>query len=289
MSVSHSKLHRELETDSTITLAKPFVKWVGGKSQLLDEIESRIPNKFKAYIEPFVGGGAVFFSQTPDNATLIDINPELVNAYTVIRDDVEALLKDLKRHKNFPEYFYKIRDIDRSSSYKKWGEVRRASRLIYLNKTCFNGLYRVNSKGQFNTPFGKYSNPNFINEDNLRACSRALRNARIIEGSFLMIEDIAKKGDFVYFDPPYAPVSSTAYFTSYSKEGFANNMQVALRELCRKLNKKGVKFMLSNANVPFIQELYSSDFKIEIVYASRAINSVGSKRGKVQEVLITNY
>jgi DNA adenine methylase len=269
--------------------ARPFVKWVGGKTQLLEEIHHRLPRKINRYFEPFVGGGAVFFSLGHENATLIDINEELVNAYQVIRDNVDALIKDLKKHEYSEEYFYRIRDKDRSKDFQKWSDVRRASRLIFLNKTCFNGLYRVNSEGFFNTPFGRYFNPRILDEENLRACSKALKSVEILHGSFMQIDELAKKGDFVYFDPPYAPVSETAYFTSYSKEGFAVDMQLELRDLCLRLNKKGVKFMLSNADVPLIRELYSDKFNIEVVMAFRSVNSVATKRGKVREVIITNY
>jgi DNA adenine methylase len=267
---------------------RPFVKWVGGKSQLWAEIQKRIPENYKSYFEPFVGGGAVFFNEQPSRAILIDINYELVNAYQVIRDEVDALIRDLQKHEHSEDYFYRIRNIDRERAYAKWSPIKRASRLIYLNKTCYNGLYRVNSKGHFNTPFGRYDTPNFVDEENLRACSAALQGVEILENTFFVTEDLTTKGDFVYFDPPYMPLSKTANFTGYAKDGFSEEKQTVLRDLCVALDRKGVKFMLSNSDVPFIRKLYKA-FNLEKVLASRAINSNGSKRGKISEVLITNY
>lgn len=269
---------------------RPFVKWVGGKTQLLNEIIRRIPkpNTIKTYHEPFLGGGAVFFALQPKKAILSDINPELVNAYEVVRDSVHSLIRDLKKHTYSEKYFYKIRDIDRAPAFKRWGNTRRASRLIYLNKTCYNGLFRVNSKGQFNTPFGRYAKPNFVDAENLRACSSALSRADILLSNFQTVVSRARSGDFVYFDPPYAPVSDTAYFTSYSKDGFGLEMQKELLEVCRALHSKKVRFMLSNSAVPFIRKLYSK-FNIETVQASRAVNSRAEKRGKVDEVIVTNF
>lgn len=286
MLLDHSR-KPELSDESNEEIARPFIKWVGGKSQLLPEIQSRIPESYNNYFEPFVGGGAVFFREQPEKAVLIDINAELINAYTVVRDDVESLIKELRKHRYEEEYFYKIRNIDRSSAYSKWSPVKRAARLIFLNKTGFNGLYRVNSKGYFNVPFGRYTNPKFVDPDNLRACSKALSKVEILENTFFVVESLAKKGDFVYFDPPYSPVSETAYFTSYSKGGFSAEMQTALRDVCVALTKKGVRFLLSNSDVPFIRELYKN-FNVETVYASRAVNSNASRRGKISEVLISN-
>jgi DNA adenine methylase len=268
--------------------AKPFIKWVGGKTQLLSEITARIPQNFSRYFEPFVGGGALFFYLQPEKSVLIDINQELTNTYQVIRDKVEELITDLKLHIHQQDYYYQIRNIDRSKEYQLWSDVQRASRLIYLNKTCFNGLYRVNSKGQFNTPMGSYQNPKIVDEINLRACSKALQKAQIITGSFLEVEEKITLEDFVYFDPPYAPLNATSNFTGYSQDGFDLSMQLNLRNLCDRLNAKGVRFMVSNSNAPMILDLYSN-YKIEFVYASRAINSKGNKRGKIPEVIITNY
>lgn len=267
---------------------KPFIKWAGGKSQLLSELARRTPSDFGCFYEPFLGGGAFFFSLQPLRSVLVDVNQELISCYTVVRDDVEALIKDLKRHQYDEEYFYRIRNVDRLPDYSAWTALERASRFIFLNKTCYNGLYRVNSRGQYNVPFGRYTNPKIVDPENLRACSRALRNVSLICGSFLSIEDQVTSNDFVYFDPPYAPLNATSNFTSYSKDSFDSSMQLALRDLCERLNSKGIRFMLSNSSAPFVLELYQN-FTIEFVDASRAINSSGTKRGKVKEVIITNY
>ncbi|MGF1588699.1 MAG: DNA adenine methylase [Pleurocapsa sp.] len=275
------------EIDSNIK-AKPFVKWVGGKTQLLPELKVRIPSDLAKYFEPFAGGGALFFNLQPEHSTLIDINEELTNAYRVIKYLTEELIADLKRHIYEKDYYYQIRNVDRRCEYKSWSDVQRASRLIYLNKTCFNGLYRVNSKGEFNTPIGQYKNPKIVDEINLRACSQALQKAEIVNASFLEVEEKVWGDDFVYFDPPYAPLNATSNFTGYSQKGFDDQMQLDLRNLCDRLNAKGVRFMVSNSNAPLILDLYDN-YKIELVYATRAINSKGHKRGKIPEVIITNY
>lgn len=268
--------------------AKPFVKWVGGKTQLLPDLISRMPTNFSKYFEPFIGGGALFFHLQPEQSTLIDINEELTNVYRVIKYKTDELIADLKQHVYEKDYYYQIRNVDRTSEYKSWSDVRRASRLIYLNKCCFNGLYRVNSKGEFNTPMGKYKNPKILDETNLRACSQALQKAEIINGSFIEVEKKVSSDDFVYFDPPYAPLNATSNFTGYSKKGFDEQMQLNLRDLCDRLNSKGVRFMVSNSNAPLILDLYQN-YKIELVYATRAINSKANRRNKILEVLVTNY
>jgi DNA adenine methylase len=275
------------EIDKNIK-AKPFVKWVGGKTQLLPELRARIPSNFSRYFEPFMGGGALFFYLQPEYSTLIDINEELTLAYRVIKLKTEELIADLKRHIYEKEYYYQIRNVDRTDEYKLWSDVQKASRLIYLNKSCFNGLYRVNSKGEFNTPMGRYKNPKIVDEINLRACSQALQKAEIINASFLEVEEKVNSDDFVYFDPPYAPLNATSNFTGYSQKGFDKQMQLDLRDLCDRLHTRGICFMLSNSNAPLILDLYQ-DYKIELVYATRAINSKANKRGKIPEVIITNY
>lgn len=274
--------------------AKPFVKWVGGKRQLLPEISKRVPKKssISTYYEPFLGGGAVFLSMQPKKAIVNDYNSELINAYKVIQNDVEGLINHLKIHKNEEEYFYHLREQDRESDYKNWSDIEKASRLIYLNKTCYNGLYRVNSQGYFNTPFGKYKNPNIVNEYVLRELHSYFNNSSItfLNEDFEESLKYIRKGAFVYFDPPYASVSSTSNFTGYTAGGFGEDEQKRLRGLCDTLNSKGVKFMISNANVDLIQELYADrDYNIDIIGAKRSVNSVAKKRGEVEEVLIYNY
>ncbi len=272
-------------------LVGPVVKWVGGKRQLLDEIIPLLPKRITSYCEPFLGGGAVLFSIQPTKAIVNDLNEDLITVYEVIRDNVEALIEALQKHENTAEYFYTIRDMDRDKDfYRSMLKVEKASRLIYLNKTCFNGLFRVNSSGEFNSPFGHYKNPNIVNELVLRAVSKYFNASNIAFYS----EDFSKtlgrvgKGGFVYLDPPYDPVSDTASFTGYNKGGFDRNEQIRLKQCCDELTKRGVKFMLSNSATEFIKDLYK-DYHITVVKAKRAINSDASKRGAIEEVLITNY
>lgn len=266
----------------------PFVKWVGGKRQILAELIQNMPSTYNRYFEPFIGGGALFFELQPKNAYISDINEELINVYKVIKDYVNELITDLSKHSISKDYFLKIRNLDRFENYKNLPSIEKASRFIYLNRTCFNGMYRVNSKGQFNVPFGKYKNPRIVDANNLLNCSQLLRNTEICCDDFSKIVDIAKSGDFVYFDPPYAPLSETSSFTSYTKSGFDENMQRTLRDTCDLINSRGVKFMLSNSDTQLINNLYKK-YKIIKVYASRAINSDASKRGKITEVLVKNF
>ncbi len=268
--------------------ASPVVKWAGGKRQLLSELTQRLPNSYNRYFEPFIGGGALFFELAPQDAYISDINPELINLYNVIRDDVDALISDLSSHENSPEYYSEIRAWDRDENYANVSNVRKASRFIYLNKTCFNGLYRVNSKGHFNVPFGRYANPNVLNPDALYTASGVLQSTQIEFANFDNILNYVKKDDFVYFDPPYIPLSETSSFTSYSKEDFGMDEQRELKNLCDKLTSLGVKFMLSNSDTSASNELYSG-YKIEKIYASRFINSKASGRGKITEILVRNY
>lgn len=274
--------------DSELRSPRPFLKWVGGKRQLLSELHSRIPSSYGAYHEPFIGGGALFFSLSSVQSHISDANSELINAYTVLRDSVEELIEDLQRHRYEEEYYYSIRELDRSDSFESLSPIARASRLIYLNRTCFNGLYRVNRKGQFNTPFGRYENPTICDTDNLRACSEHLEGVLIRNSSFEGVLDRAKSGDFVYFDPPYVPASETANFTGYAKDGFGPTEQERLLEVCRELHSREVKFLLSNSATSDVLDLYS-EFQIEEVEASRAVNSDATKRGKVSEYVIRNY
>ena len=273
---------------------KPFVKWVGGKRQLLAQFRLMNlypPEKFDIkngrYFEPFVGGGAVFFDLLPERAYLSDLNNELVVTYNVIKNDVENLIKSLKKHKLDKEYFLKIR----AQNPEKLSDLNTASRFIYLNRTCFNGMYRVNSKGGFNVPFGKYTNPLICDENNLRKASKALKNVEIKKQDYKEVLKKAKKGDFIYFDPPYYPISKTASFTSYTSEAFLDKEQIELRDTFVELHKRGCFVMLSNSDTPFINKIYSEPkgLRITKVQAGRAINSDASKRGKITEVLITNY
>ncbi|WP_031517574.1 DNA adenine methylase [Desulfofalx alkaliphila] len=272
-------------------LVAPVLKWVGGKRQLLQYISKHIPDKVSTYYEPFLGGGAVLFHLQPNKAVVNDINEELINVYIVIRDHLEELIKDLQKHKNEADYFYKIRELDRDKKkYSQLSNIEKASRIIYLNKTCYNGLFRVNQQGEFNTPFGRYKNPNIVNETTLRAVSNYFNKTKITFkcGDFEEAVKGIRKGSFVYFDPPYDPVSVSANFTGYDKGGFNREEQIRLKKLCDKLDARGVKFLLSNSATEFILDLYK-DYNIAIVQANRAINSIGDKRGKVDEVLVKNY
>ena len=272
-------------------LVAPVVKWVGGKRQLLSEISPLLPKRITSYCEPFLGGGAVLFSIQPSKAIVNDLNSDLITVYEVIRDDVEELIDNLKKHENSSEYFYTIRDMDRNKeTYAAMSKVERASRLIYLNKTCFNGLFRVNSSGEFNSPFGHYKNPNIVNEPVLRAVNKYFSSSNITfcNEDFAVTLGRISKGSFVYLDPPDDPVSDTANFTGYNRGGFDRNEQIRLKQCCDELTQRGVKFMLSNSATTFIKELYK-DYDISIVQAKRAINSDASKRGAIEEVLIRNY
>lgn len=272
-------------------LVSPVLKWVGGKRQLLPSIKPMLPKRITSYCEPFVGGGAVLFDLQPKSAIVNDINSDLILVYTVIRDNVEALIKLLETYPNEEGFYYELRNIDREQEkYDKLSEIEKAARVIFLNKTCYNGLYRVNNAGKFNSPFGKYKNPNIVNAPVLRAVSAYFNSSEITfsTADFELVLEQVRRGTFVYLDPPYDPVSDTSSFTGYSKGGFSREQQIRLRECCDKLNARGVKFMLSNSATDFIREQYSN-YHITIVQAKRAINSVASKRGDVDEVIITNY
>jgi DNA adenine methylase len=272
-------------------LVAPVVKWAGGKRQLLPDISKHIPNEFSTYYEPFLGGGAVLFFLQPSRAVVNDINEELINMYLVIKDNVEELIDSLKNHKNDEEYYYSIRELDRDrENYNKLDNVEKASRIIFLNKTCYNGLFRVNSQGHFNVPYGRYKNPDITNDVTLRAVSNYLNRAKITFKctDFERAVNNIRKGAFVYFDPPYDPVSDTSSFTGYDVNGFDKKEQERLKELCDKLDERGVKFLLSNSATDFILDLYK-DYNITTVKARRPINSKGNKRGEVDEVLVKNY
>lgn len=275
-------------------LVAPVVKWVGGKRQLLPEIKKYSPKKYNTYFEPFVGGGAVLFELQPKNAIVNDINKELINLYSVIQNNVDDLiekLSDTESYSNTSDCYYRVRELYREpQKYNKMTGVDRAARILYLNKTCYNGLYRVNSMGEFNSPFGSYKNPNIINSITLKAVSKYFNesNIKFLNGDFEKTVKTAKKDDFVYFDPPYAPISKTSNFTGYNENGFGENEQIRLKELCDTLDKKGVKFLLSNSDCEFIRELYK-DYNIVTIKAKRTINSNANNRGAISEVLIRNY
>lgn len=271
--------------------AVPFVKWAGGKRQLIESITPLLPKRISSYCEPFLGGGAVFFSIQPQKAVVNDLNQDLMLVYETIRDDVDALISSLQTHENTADYYYMMRDMDRDKkAYSALSRVEKASRLLYLNKTCFNGLFRVNSSGEFNTPFGHYKNPNIVNEPVLRAVSQYFSASSITFCSedFSQTLERVGKGSFVYLDPPYDPLSGTANFTGYNQGGFGRAEQIRLKEACDRLTKRGVKFMLSNSATDFIRELYQA-YDVTVVKAKRAINANARKRGAVEEVLIRNY
>lgn len=273
-------------------LIVPFLKWVGGKRQLIPEIKKMLPKGIanRPYYEPFIGGGALFFELQPKQAVINDYNEELINVYCVIRDNPNELIEDLKKHKNTAEYFYEIRSLDRLPLFNNLTKVERASRIIYLNKTCYNGLYRVNNAGEFNSPFGKYKNPNIINEPVIKAVSKYLNlnKIQISNSDYEVILRDIPANSFVYLDPPYHPVSETSNFTGYIQGGWNESEQLRLRDVCNKLNANGVKFLLSNSASDFIKEIYSA-YNIKTVQANRAVNSISSKRGQVDEFLICNY
>jgi len=300
------------------TIAKPFLKWAGGKTQLLDEFKKRIPKEVEngdisTFVEPFIGGGAVFFHFNKifqfEECRIFDINEELILAYRVVQRDVDDLIEYLsnlseeylaKDEQGRKEYYNFVRtefNQSRPSNMKNYCNswVTRAGQLIFLNKTCFNGLYRVNLKDEFNVPFGRYKNPKILFPDILRADSEILQNTKIHLGDFGKSSRYITKNSFVYFDPPYRPLSNTASFTSYSSGGFDDYEQKRLAKFFEKCDAKGAKLMLSNSDPKninpkddFFDELYSK-FKIERVPAKRMINCDGKKRGEIKEIIVTNY
>ena len=273
--------------------ARPFVKWVGGKQQLLAQFEAYFPTTFRRYCEPFVGGGAVFFHlwnarRLPRQAFLFDNNAELVNAYLVVRDKVDELVETLTIHqqRHNKKYYYRVRRLDRREL--ELSEVERAARTVYLNRTCYNGLYRVNSKGEFNVPMGSYINPQVLHENVLRTASSALQGVNIELRDFRSLVDFVQAKDFFYFDPPYDPLSKTASFTGYTRDSFGEEDQRELAKVFALLAEKGAFVMLSNSNTPLVSELYRK-FRIETVQARRAVNSDANGRGCLPEVVVLNY
>lgn len=272
-------------------LLSPMLKWVGGKRQLLSDIVPMIDKKCSMYVEPFVGGGAVLFSTQPKKAIINDYNTELINVYKTVRDNLDQLLDKLKVHeeKNSSDYYYEVRALDREVEFKRLSNIDKAARIIYLNKTCYNGLYRVNSAGHFNSPYGRYKSPNIVNEAVLRAISKYFNDneIKILNGDYKDALKGLDKGSFVYLDPPYMPISTSSSFTGYTEGGFGYDSQVELKEECDKLSRQGIRFVQSNSDCEEIRELYRC-YKIKTVKAKRSINSVAKKRGEINEVLIYN-
>ena len=263
---------------------KPIMKWAGGKTQMLKDILPQIPEYTGKYIEPFFGGGALFFALTPENAVIADSNPELINMYVQVSNDVDGVISVLRTYQNTEEMFYKIRALD----WEELPKTEAAARTIYLNKTCFNGLYRVNRKGQFNTPFGKYKNPNICDEELLRAVSETLQKTTIICGDYLeVLKQYALPGDLIFLDPPYVPVSEYADFKRYTKEQFYEDDHRNLAEEVKRLQKLGCYVILTNSDHPLVHELYK-DFEIQIVDTKRAISSKGSSR-KGKDVIVKAF
>ena len=274
---------------------KPFVKWVGGKRQIMRELENNFPKQFETYHEPFLGGGAVMFNLLTKEPRLScnvsDFNSDLILAYVTIRDKLDKLVKSLENHsknyhKDSTEYYYEVRKQEPKQ------QIEKVSRLIFLNRTCFNGLYRVNKKGQFNVPLGRYTNPNIINKENLTVVSKILQSKKIKIScrDFEAILDDTKKGDLVYFDPPYQPVSNTANFTSYTHRDFTEDDLERLADLADHLNSKGCYVLLSNSNSKTVKDFFSKKhWKISSIDANRAINSNAQKRTGHKEIIIKNY
>lgn len=271
---------------------KPIVKWLGGKRQLLNELiplMEELRPRGSIYVEPFLGGGAVFFDRQPSKAIVNDLNVELINVYRIVRDQPDELIAALKRHalNHCKDYFYEVRNWDRSAQYGNMNAVERAARLIYLNRTCYNGLYRVNKAGQFNVPLGRYKNPRIVDEDKLRAVGEYLRNNDVT----ILNEDYASMlarldgNIFVYLDPPYYPLSATSNFTSYTDKNFLYDQQVELRDVCIALREKNIPFVESNSDCAEIRDLYK-DFEYKTVRATRVLNRDADKRGAVNELLI---
>ena len=270
-------------------MTDPILKWAGGKKSQLREIIGNFPFDYRnrRYHEPFLGGGAVFFWLKPQSGTVNDINRRLMNFYRIVRDRPEELIEKACRYRYDEKTFYELRDRFNSG---KTSHVEEAALLLYFNKTAFNGLYRENSKGEFNVPFGDYKNPRIVHEAAIRAASNALKKVELLNLDFAYVLDYAKEGDVCYFDPPYQPVSETANFTQYSKNGFGFEEQQRLRDVCVKLHRRGVFFVLSNSYSEEVRTLFENtdSFRIEQVSAKRSISSDASTRGAIPEILVSN-
>ncbi len=269
-------------------MTKPFLRWVGGKGRLLPELLSRVPSDFKGYFEPFAGGAALFFALLPPYGYIADANTELVNAYRVIKHKPGRLIDALAGLDGNQETFDRLKSADRSPTFGEWSDIDRAARFIFLNKTCFNGLYRVNRKGQFNAAYGYRRNPQILDADNIMAVHRSLRVTRLTAAPFDSLIDMVRPGDFVYLDPPYDPLSKTANFTTYTKGGFGDRDQRAVWQLCVKLHRKGALWMLSNSATPRIRTLFRA-FHTDLIDVPRSLSGAVKGRGPVQEVIVRNY
>ena len=266
------------------------MKWVGGKTKVLSQLAPLLPEgvALMRHVEPFVGGGALFFAQRPARALLADVNPQLIATYEAVRDQVDDVIGHLSQLSaaHQPERYYHVRH--RYNHGRKLSAAERAAMFIYLNKTCFNGLHRVNRRGEFNVPAGRYTNPRILDAELLRASSAELRRAELRCAGFESLLSYAKPGDFIYFDPPYAPASRTANFTAYAADGFSAEDQERLRDVFKELDRRRCKLMLSNSDVPLIRDLYAK-FRIDRVAAPRAINCNAARRGLVSELVVRNY
>jgi DNA adenine methylase len=271
-----------LEVASETAPGRPFLKWAGGKRQLLRSLLRHAPPNAPHYFEPFVGGGALFFAVRPRKAVLADVNKRLIRAYKGVRKSVDKVIRLLKSYPHDPTFFYRFRE----ATIDDGTDAEVAAWFIYLNKTGFNGLYRVNRANRFNVPFGRYANPNICDETTLHACSAALAEADLRVEDFEAVVDEAGRGDFVYFDPPYVPLSTTSSFTSYTSGGFDEAAQTRLRDTARRLKERGVRVLLSNSSAPFVRKLYADGFEMIEVSATRLVNSKATARGAIVELLI---
>jgi len=264
--------------------AEPVLKWAGGKSRLLPQLAPLFPERFGRYYEPFLGGAAVFLALQPGGAVLSDVNGDLVTLYRTIQGDVDALIADLGRHRYEKNYYYAVRAQDPA----RLSAVQRASRTLYLNRTCFNGLYRVNRKGEFNVPFGRHTNPTIVDVDRLHAVHEALQGTTLLHADYATATASATRGDFVYLDPPYFPLTRTSNFTSYTEGAFGPDDQRRLAETFDDLTRRGVYCVQSNSDTPFIRELYAHH-RLDVVTARRAISRDPATRGTVSELVIRNF
>ncbi len=276
-------------------MARPFIKWAGGKTQLLPDLLRHAPRRFERYHEPFIGSAALFFAlhaqgRLDRGAVLSDSNAELIGVYRAVRDDVEPLIDALRGHAIYAgdrDYFYDVRSWDRRPDWAQRPALERAARMIYLNKTCFNGLHRVNRSGHFNVPFGRYEHPTICDEPNLRAASGALQGVELLGTDFESVLQRVEPGDLVYFDPPYLPLSATSSFTSYTRDAFGPTQHRRLAAVFAALAERGCYTLLSNSSNPLVAELYGN-YPMSEVAARRAINSNAAGRGIIREIIVTN-